>query len=209
MRRCGSRLRRTAFLVASVLPLAVSGIAIATPSGHATARGNHVVFKGTRSVLTAAQVRTLSAHATDRSIIILRNQLSAHPAARATTKYRMRAASEAQAGVMAELSQVRATHVYSFTIIDAIAATISPAEAARLRANPAVQAVVPDAYRRLMPLSAAPGPISLGRVRQRITGAAASVQQICPSDPGVPIVEPEARQVLNVNAADAIVDGAG
>ena len=209
MRRFGSRLRRTAFLVASVLPLAVSGIAIAAPSGHATTRGNHVVFKGTRSVLTAAQVRTLSAHATDRSIIILRNQLSAHPAARATTKSRMRAASEAQAGVMAELSQVRATHVHSFAIIDAIAATISPAEAARLRANPAVQAVVPDAYRRLMPLSAAPGPISLGRVRQRITGAAASVQQICPSDPAVPIVEPEARQVLNANAADAIVDGAG
>jgi subtilisin family serine protease len=34
-------------------------------------------------------------------------------------------------------------------------------------------------------------------------------QQICPSNPAQPLVEPEARQVMNVDAADQIVTGAG
>ena len=50
---------------------------------------------------------------------------------------------------MAELRQVHATHVTSFHIINAIAATISAAEASRLEADPAVSAVVPDAMRHV------------------------------------------------------------
>ena len=210
MRLFRSRWCRSALLVAgAVLPLALSGTAIATEAGHATARGNDVVFKGTRSVLTAAEVRALSARATNRSIIILRDQLSTLPATRANASARMRAASAAQAGVMAELRQVHAIHVHSFAIIDAIAATISSSEVASLQANPSVRAVVPDAYRRLTPRGGGPGPIFPLVVRPHRAPTTDPAQQICPSNPGVPLVEPEARQVMNVDAADAIVDGAG
>ena len=35
------------------------------------------------------------------------------------------------------------------------------------------------------------------------------MQQICPSNPAQPLVEPEAREVMNVAAAQQIVDGTG
>jgi subtilisin family serine protease len=34
-------------------------------------------------------------------------------------------------------------------------------------------------------------------------------QQICPANPADPLIEPEARQVMNVDAADQVVDGSG
>src|SRR5215467_3746931 len=34
-------------------------------------------------------------------------------------------------------------------------------------------------------------------------------QQICPSNPAVPLVEPEARDVMKVDAAQQIADGTG
>jgi hypothetical protein len=36
-----------------------------------------------------------------------------------------------------------------------------------------------------------------------------AAQQICPSDPAVPLVEPEAREVMNVGAAQQIANGTG
>jgi subtilisin family serine protease len=192
-------------MAAGLLPLAVSGTAAAAGSPH------HV-FKGQRSVLTAAQVRRLSAGAKHRSVIIFNNQLSNLPARGATARQRVRAANAAQAGVRAELNQVHARHVHGFHIINAIAAAISPAEVSRLKANPAVRAVVPDAVRQFAPLGGGPGvagparPASAGPSR---SSATAATQQVCPSDPAQPLIEPEARQVMNVDAADQIVDGTG
>jgi subtilisin family serine protease len=109
---------------------------------------------------------------------------------------------------MAELSQVHATHVTGFHIIDAIAATISSAEASRLRANPSVMAVVPDAMRQFAPLGSGAGPIFPASVVGKRSSSNAA-QQICPSNPAKPLIEPEARQVMNVDAANKIVNGAG
>ena len=111
------------------LPLAASGAAVAA---HSPGR----IFKGTKSVLTAAQVERLAAHATHRSIIIFKNQLTSLPAKGATAPLRMKAANAAQAGVLSELRQLHATHVRGFQIINAISATISTAEITRLRAQP-------------------------------------------------------------------------
>ena len=122
----------------------------------------------------------------------------------------MRAANAAQAGVLAELRQVHATHVHSFHIINAISATISSAEIKRLKGNPAVRTVVPDAMRHFASLGGGSGPIfPKGARRGHDRVRADSTQQICPSNPAQPIVEPEARQVMNVDAANQIVNGAG
>lgn len=186
---------------AGLLPLAASGAAAAAHSpGHA--------FKGTKSVLTAAQVERLAAHATHRSIIIFKNQLTGLPASGATASARIRAANAAQAAVLAQLRQVHATHVHSYHIINAISATISTAETSRLKANSAVQAVVPDTMRRFASPGSGGGPAFPAGARHHGLRNTAT-QQICPSDPAKPLVEPEAREVMNVAAANQIVNGAG
>ena len=137
--------------------------------------------------------------------------MSGLPARGKTAQLRIKAVGAAQAGVLAELTRVHAAHVHSFRLVNAIAATISAAEVARLKANPAVRAVVPDAARQLAPLGGGPGaasPAGLATVRHGRTRPLVT-QQICPSNPAVPLVEPEARQVMNVDAANQIVDGTG
>jgi subtilisin family serine protease len=203
--RSWSRFRLVAPLAAAGL---VSAAISATPA--VAAASPHRVFRGEHSVLTAAQVERLAARATQRSIIIFKNQLTSLPAGGVTAGPRMRAANASQAGLLAELRQVHATQVHGFNIINAIAATISSAEIARLRANPAIQAVVPDAARHFASPGGGGGPIfPVAASRGHRALASDPSQQTCPSNPAQPLVEPEARQVMNVNAADKIVNGSG
>src|ERR1700722_15834115 len=199
-----SRVRLTALVaVAGFLPLSVAGTA-------AAARGQSHEVKTQQSVLTAAQVRRLASHATNRSIILLKNQLPSLSVRGASSRLRIGAVQASQAPLMTELAQLHATHVRSFHIINAIGATISSAEIKRLRADPAVRAVVPDALQRLDPVDNRPGPLLPARIRHgHHPKRADDAQQICPSNPANPLVEPEARTLMNVDAADQIADGAG
>ncbi len=199
----------TLLLSAGLAALALNGATGALAAPGSAAAQHPRPFHGTHSVLTAAQVRRLSAHATDRSIIIFKNQLASLPAKGATAPMRISAADAAQKGVLAELRQVHATHVRGFHIINAIAATISAAEVKRLDANPAIRAVVPDAVEHLDSLGTGSGPIFPAIGNHRHGNAPATTQQICPSNPAQPLIEPEARTVMNVNAAQQIVTGTG
>src|SRR5260370_5442661 len=76
--------------VAALTPLGLSGTVAAA---HSPA---HVV-SGQQPALTVAQVLRLAAHATDRSIIIFKNQLTNLPARGATEALRIRAAGAAEA----------------------------------------------------------------------------------------------------------------
>jgi subtilisin family serine protease len=199
-----SRFRLATLLTAAgLLPLALAGTAAA--AGPST----HKVFKGEHSVLTLAQAERLAAHAAHRSIIIFKNQLTSLPAKGATASARIQAANAAQAGVMAELRQVHATHVHNFHIINAIAATISSAEVTRLQHNSAIRAVVPDAMRHFASLGGGAGPIFPAAARRGHHGGPNASQLVCPSNPAQPLIEPEARQVMNADAADQIVTGSG
>ena len=187
-------------VVALVLVVA-GGIAVAASSHH------HRVFRGQRSALTAAQIRRLSVGAKKRTIIIFKNQFTSLPARRGTAKARASAAVASQAVVRAELARVHASRVHSFQIINAISATITSAEANHLQANPAVRAVVPDVFRHFASLGSGPGP-ALPALAGRV--ASPPGQQICPTDPAQPIIEPEARTVMNVDAAEQLgFDGSG
>jgi hypothetical protein len=196
--------------------LSAGGLLALGVSGTAAAAGSPgPVFRGQPSVLTAAQVTQLSANATHRSIIIFKNQLASTPATRAFAQQRIQAASAAQAGVKSELTSLHAKNMKSFQIINAMSATISSAEISRLKANPAISAVVPDAMRKFTPVSTGPGagiPAKLGPARHstaRSASPSAAAQQICPSNPAQPLIEPEARTVMNADAAEAIADGTG
>jgi len=190
----------------AVLPVFMGG------SAYAAARPP--VFRGQPSVLSQADVERLSADADKRSIIILKDQ---HPEAppRIAGGQREQAVDSDQAPIRGELAQLNAADVRSFHIVNAVAATISDAESEHLTANPAVQAVVPDAVRQLAAQSVA---ASGGAARAR--GALpdpAMLQQVCPTNPAAPLLEPEALQVMNVEfqpganqpAAHDLVDGTG
>jgi hypothetical protein len=199
-----SRSRLIALLATAVLvALTAGGIAAAARSHH------HHVFHGSKPLLTAAQIKRLSAAANKRTIIIFKNQLGRLPATRASTRARVSAAQAAQAGVRAELTQVHARNVKSFSLIDAISATVSAAEVKHLQLNPAVQAVVPDVFRHFATLGSGPGPALPAMAGKSAHATSTGTQQICPSNPSQPLVEPEARQVMNVDAAEQVTDGTG
>jgi hypothetical protein len=108
--------------------------------------------------------------------------------------------------------------VRAFHLVNAISATISRAESDRLRGNPAVQAVVPDlAIPRPVPAAEEPPATAGAGAPPAAAPSAAELQQLCPPDPAVPLLEPEALQRMNVEfqpgsglpAAHDLVDGTG
>ena len=77
-------------------------------------------------------------------IVILKSQpAAAHVGSTAATS-RAHAIVGVQAPLMRELRAVHATHIKSFQLVNAFAATVSKAEVARLKANRAVAQVIPD-----------------------------------------------------------------
>jgi subtilisin family serine protease len=198
---------RTGFRMGMALTGAV--LLTLTVGGPARAgQGPGQVFKGSPSALSAADIARLSANATHRSIIVFKNQLTGLPAAGSTASERVNAANADQKGVMSELGQVHATHVRGFHVVNAIAATISAGMASRLRTDPAVSAVVPDAMRPFASLGSGAGAAAAAALPADSAKADAA-QRICPADPAHPLIEPEARQVMNVDAANKIVNGSG
>jgi subtilisin family serine protease len=205
-----SRFWLVALLATVVLvPLTAGGIALAAHLAKPRIVLHRGLSHGQRSRLSAALVKRLSAAADKRSIIIFKNQLGRLPATRSDTRARVSAAAAAQAGVRAELTQLHASNVRSFSLIDAMSATISAAEVRHLQADPAVQAVVPDALRHFASLGSGPGPALGALAGESSHVASTGPQAICPSNPAQPIVEPEAREVMNVAAAEQITDGSG
>src|SRR6185312_2254919 len=180
-----SRFRLVALLATAVLvPLTAGGIALAAHGTLLRAthhRAQHRTFHGTRPRLSAAQVKRLSAQADKRSIIIFKNQLGRLPATRSNTRARVSAAIAAQAGVRAELTQLHAKNIRSFSLVNAMSATISAAEVAHLQANPAVKAVVPDAMRHFATLDSGPGPALGAMVGKSSHAASSGPQPTCPA----------------------------
>lgn len=205
-----SRFRLLALSTAvGLVTLGLSGGAIAA------AQSSTKAVKTDQSTLTAAQVHLLAAHATDRSIIVFKNQFASLPATGSTEQARIKAVNAAQAPVLAELAKLHATNVQGYQIINAISATISPAEVKRLQANPAVADVVPDTLTHLTsPTSEAASTDAAVTSNDAVTAANSSpegnsTKQVCPSNPAKPLIEPESLAQMNVGAAQQVVNGAG
>lgn len=200
--------RRWLFAVSgtTLLLFGAQGQALATSPGTASAP-NAARYQGQLSAQEAAK---LAVGEKQPSIIILKNQhpeVSAHPASAAR---RAQTTEDEQSGVKTELNQVHAQKVKSLHIVNAVAATITKAEGTRLAARPEVQAVVPDLplqHRKQVDKAAA----------QTGTATPRALQQLCPPDPKVPLLEPEALQLMHVEnqpgdtqpAAHDLANGAG
>jgi len=120
------------------VPITAQSLAAAPMSAAAAAPG------AARPPMTRALASQLSRGVTKHVIVIMKRQLPAAPAASAAARVRSAAIARSQAPMMSELGQVHAAHVTSFRLLNAIAATVSAAEAARLAASPAVAEVALD-----------------------------------------------------------------
>jgi hypothetical protein len=156
---------------------------------------------GWTSRLTAAQAGALSANADQRVIVLLRNQHSALTGRGAATQR----AQEYQADRSPIVSQLRQLHVprlVTYKTVNAVATTVSSAEAANLRSDPAVLAVDPDTVVK--------GPSADTNLLPRATRAtvphrtadsakaAAGGSRVC-GTASAPLLEPEALHLIDVD----------
>jgi subtilase family protein len=132
------------------------------------------------------------ARADEAVIVVLRHQYS-FPGTVAGARQRVAAGNAAQAQVVASLRASHAASVRQLHLIDAVAATVSPAEAAALAASGQVSQVVPDASFR------GPAPVSLhGHAAAR--GAAKLAPGVCPPKGQVQL-NPEGAELVHAFSA--------
>ena len=139
-RRKGNRVRRRHLLrtVTAVFPM------VAIVAGMSVSAGPAGAAPSGQAPLTAAQAQALSTNVSDKVIVVFKNQLAGTPENSADEAGRNAAVAGMQSPVVHELGLVKAQDVTTFQVINALSATVSPGEAARLAANPEVAEVVKD-----------------------------------------------------------------
>jgi Subtilase family len=150
------------------------------------------------SAVAATDAASADAQAAPQSVIVLmRDQ---HPELKPKVQAQQREATLAsdQSPVVRDLTAHGATDIQRLDTVSAVAAKVKPSEADRLRANPAVSAVVPDLTVQKQLAQSAGG------------GAQAKLPQtICPPDPSKPLLEPEALDLTHTTQAQSLATGKG
>src|SRR5258708_29389980 len=97
-----------------------------------------------QSALSPADIARLSANPVQRVIVLYRNQHPEVSGRTGSTEKARRASALAgeQSRIRVELATLHAPSVHAYSFVNAVAATVSKAEADRLAAAPAVTAVV-------------------------------------------------------------------
>jgi len=114
------------------------------------------VAAGAVSLFAFVQVLSASAsavsHAPAQSVIVVfKNQDRAQPATRSEVGARRRTLAGIQGPVLQQLATGNARDVHSYTTLNAVSATVSPAQLSSLRSDPAVAEVVPNGVVHLAP----------------------------------------------------------
>jgi hypothetical protein len=203
-----SRSRRRAIVVAvSMLCLVVFGIAGAAarerraPVSKAKVRhaagpyATHRHYRGLSVKRAEAGTKVVSS----RVIVVLRNQLSSLPATRAHVRARLSAEASADAVIESDVARAGGRIYERYHALNAFAAKVSSAESTALRHNPQVSQVIPDTVVTLPGIDDANGPVS---TRDHAAAPAADAQQVCPTDPSQPLLEPEALQTTHTAYSD-------
>ena len=134
--------------------------------------------------MSQAEVQQLGSGTSHPFIVIMKNQLTGAEAL------------NDQAAIRSELGQVRAQRIKQFKTVNSLAATVTEAEAAHLRANPAVARVVPDVviHRAQQKLSSSAANAATSLVPNVIPGACGANGKV--------FLDPEALQTTNTNSDD-------
>ena len=126
---------------ASLLGAAALGVAAMTGAGWAAGSAAQAsvarpsvasVPRPSFSKLSASQVKARSSGKRERMVVVFDDQLTSLPANRAHRHAREAAAASMQAPLVAQLKQVRATHITTLSLLNAVAATMPAAEAQAL-----------------------------------------------------------------------------
>jgi Subtilase family/Peptidase inhibitor I9 len=134
--------------------------------------------------MSQAQIQELGSGSSHPYIVIMKNQLTGAEAL------------NDQAAIRSELGQVQAQRIKQFKTVNSLAATVTDAEAAHLRDNPAVAKVVPD--------------VVIHHAQQKTSSSAANaatslVPNVIPGacgPNGKVLLDPEALQTTNTDSDD-------
>jgi hypothetical protein len=162
-------------VVTTVLALGAGQAAAASSAGHKPASQTPpaVAPASVQAPLTSVLAARLSRHVNQPVIVVMKLQPAQAPSGSRAAAGRAAVVSRSQAPLLAELRTVHATQVEPFQLVNSVAATVSAGEEARLRADPAVAEVVPDATIR-GPLPATPAPAGLAATTQAAGTASAT-----------------------------------
>ena len=136
----------TAAAAVPALLIGQAGVALAAPAA-----------PGIYGQMTSALAAELSQNVTRPVIVIMKDQFGAAPVGSAAAAARASAAVSSQQGISAELSQVHATNMHSLSLVNALTATVSAGEEARLEASSQVAEVIPNVTIKGAPAQAAAG----------------------------------------------------
>lgn len=188
------RVARGAPIVAPVLLVAVSLTAPAQGaiSHNAGAVIRAVSARSSQRPLTPALAEQLSRNVTHKVIVVLREQFKGLPDTPANSARRAAIVRTTQHGVLSELAATHARNIKSISLVNAIAATVSPGEAKRLAQNPAVAEVTPD-----LPIPVLP---SMPTIKPRKPAVGVTpLPGACPAKKTGVQLDPEA--ITNIHAA--------
>jgi len=147
------RARKVPYLAAVGSVLAVVAGTAGASAAQAAPESHSLAFAPMTKALAVQLAKNVNQHV----IVILKTQFAAaHEGSRAATA-RSALAASTQRPLLSQLREVHATHIKAYTLVNAMAATVSKSEAAYLKADPAVREVIPDVtIKGPNPLSAAP-----------------------------------------------------
>jgi hypothetical protein len=175
-----TRVRRAAAITAPVFLLALATTAATAATAATTAaqpQTGHGAATG-QVTLSPAQARALSVNVTDKVIVVFKNQVTSLPDTTSDAAQRTAMVRSLQQGVMSELTATDARNVKSISLVNAVAATVSPGAAKVLAANPAVAEVVPDLPVPVATAPATPVKAKAARGLKPLPGACAPKGQV-------------------------------
>ena len=160
------RLLRGAAIATPVTLVAMSAVALpAAAEAQTTARA--ATPAAVQPPLSPAQATALSTNVTDKVIVVFKNQFTGVADTPSNATVRAADVKSTQSGVMTQLGQTHAANVKTFSLINAVSATVSPGEAKYLAGNPAVSEVVPDLP---IPLQGSDSPVSIAHSAAKASG---------------------------------------
>ena len=173
------------------VPAAASALLGGIPAAAASAATTGTAVTGTGTAvtgeaghgygpLTSALAARLSQNVDDPVIVILKGQSSQAPADSLAARAASAVVAASRTSLVDELVRVRAIDIKGFTLVNSVAATVSPLEAQRLATDPAVARVVPDAT-FTVPGTAPGAPASAGAVSARAIPARAVPARAVPA----------------------------
>ena len=164
-----------------------------------SARLKLTIAVGAVSLFTLVQVLSASASSVSQApasaqsvIVVFKNQDRAQPATRSALGARRRTLSGIQGPVLQQLASGNARDVHSYTALNAVSATVSPAQLSSLRSDPAVAEVVPNGVVHLAPTTTGTAGNASGTGATPLPGACAPRGKVQ--------LEPEALKTMSVDS---------